>query len=439
MDKINRTASGLTSRGVPRRRFLQGAATFGAVATLGLRGGYAQSGDVIKIGFISPRSGPLAGFGAGDAYVLDQARQALASGLVIGGTSYAVEILDRDTQSDPSRAAQLANSLINDDGVDLMLASSTPETINPVSDACEAAGVPCISTVMPWEAWYFGRGAKPGEPSPFQYTYHFGFGVGEFAKAYVAQWNLLETNKKVGVLYPNDADGNAVRAVLAPQLEAAGFTIVDPGAYENFTTDYSSQIAIFKAEGCEIFNSFALPPDFITFWRQAAQQGFTKTVKVVQVAKMGLFPSDIEAMGSLGPKLSSAAYWHRAMPYTSALTGASADQFAAGYETAEGRQWIQQLGASMSLIEVGVAALAASGAPQNRDTVAAAIAGLKTDTIGGAVDFTSGPVPNVAHGPIFGTQWVTSEGADYPLDYVVTENATDPNVPVQAELKPYNG
>ena len=71
--------------------------------------------------------------------------------------------------------------------------------------------------------------------------------------------------------------------------------------------------------------------------------------------------------------------------------------------------------------------------------MAAAIAGLKTDTIGGVVDFSSGPVPNVAHGPIFGTQWVEASGGDYPLDYVVTENTTDPNVPVQAKLIPYDG
>jgi branched-chain amino acid transport system substrate-binding protein len=431
------TLAGLND-GFPRRRFLQGVTALGAMA-LGVRGAQAQASETIKIGFISPRSGPLAGFGEGDAYVLDQARTALAAGIAINGVTYAVEILDRDTQSDPSRAAQLANSLITDDGVDLILASSTPETINPVADACEAAGVPCISTVMPWEAWYFGRGAKPGEPSPFKYSYHFGFGVGEFVKAYTAQWNLLETNKKVGVLYPNDADGNAVRAVMAPQLEAAGFTIVDPGAYENFTTDYSTQIAKFKEEGCEIFNSFALPPDFITFWRQATQQGYTQTVKIAQVAKMGLFPSDIEAMGELGPKLSSAAYWHRAMPYKSALTGATAEEFAAGYETAEGRQWIQQIGASMSLVEVGLAALQTSGAPKDRNVVAAAVAALKTDTIGGVVDFTSGPVPNVAHGPIFGTQWVAATAGNYKLDYVVTENATDSSVPVQAKLIAYNG
>ena len=79
-----------------------------------------------------------------------------------------------------------------------MLAVSTPEMINPVADACEAAGVPCLSTVMPWEALYFGRGAKPGAPSPFKWTYHFGFGVEEFHKTYVSQWNLIPTNKKVG-------------------------------------------------------------------------------------------------------------------------------------------------------------------------------------------------------------------------------------------------
>jgi branched-chain amino acid transport system substrate-binding protein len=75
-----------------------------------------------------------------------------------------------------------------------------------------------MSTVMPWEAWYFGRGAKPGQPSRFKWTYHFGFGGGEFYKTHVSQWSLLETNKKVGVLYPNDADGDAIRENLAPAL-----------------------------------------------------------------------------------------------------------------------------------------------------------------------------------------------------------------------------
>jgi branched-chain amino acid transport system substrate-binding protein len=424
---------------INRRHFIGGVAATGLALSLSSRAAFAQ-GASLKVGFISPRTGPLGGFGQTDGYVLDLARKALEGGLDIGGTKYSVEILDRDTQSDPSRAAQLAKDLINNDNVDLMLAVSTPETINPVSDACEAAGVPCLSTVMPWEAWYFGRGAKPGEPSPFKWTYHFGFGVGEFHKTYVSQWNLIETNKKVGVMYPNDADGNAIRANLAPLLAQDGFTIVDPGAYETGTTDYSSQISLFKQEGVEIFSSFPIPPDFAAFWRQAAQQGLTKQIKIAQVAKTGLFPSDIEALGDLGKNISSAAYWHKAFPYKSSLTGVSGTELADGYEAQSGKQWTQQLGASMALLDAGFDALKVSTAPKAKDAVAKALSTLKTETMIGKVDFTSGPVANVSPGPIIGTQWApAAEGSKFKFDYVVTENATDPNVPVGAKLVPYNG
>ncbi|MGO7591634.1 ABC transporter substrate-binding protein [Rhizobium leguminosarum] len=423
-----------------RRSFIASTVAGGAALALSGRTVFAQSGDTLKVGFISPRTGPLGGFGETDGYVLELARRALANGLQAGGKTWKVEILDQDTQSDPSRAGQLAKDLINNQAIDLMLAVSTPETINPVADACEAAGIPCLSTVMPWEAWYFGRGAKPGAPSPFKWTYHFGFGVEEFHKAYVSQWNLIETNKKVGVMYPNDADGNAIRTHLAPALAKAGFTIVDPGAYETGTTDFTAQIALFRQEGVEIFNSFPIPPDFAAFWRQAAQQGLTQQIKICQIAKTGLFPSDIEALGDLGLNIGSAAYWHKAFPYKSTLTGVSGTELADGYETASGKQWTQQLGASLALLDAGFDALKASTDVKSKEAVAKAISTLKTTTIAGKVDFTSGPVANVSPGPIIGTQWVKApEGSKFALDYVVTENATDPNVPVGAKLTAYNG
>src|SRR6202043_1457064 len=168
-------------------------------------------------------------------YVIGLAKKAFANGLTVGGTNYSVEIINKDGQSTPSVGAQVANDLIHAQNVELMLATSTPETVNPVSDASEAAGVPCISTVVPWEAWYFGRGAKPGQPSPFKFTFHFCFGVDQFASAYTHLWPQVTTNKKVGVMWPNDADGNAIRQALGPRLQNAGYTIVDPGAYTDGT------------------------------------------------------------------------------------------------------------------------------------------------------------------------------------------------------------
>jgi branched-chain amino acid transport system substrate-binding protein len=440
MAEISKTGLRL-GNDLSRRQVILGAGAGG----LALAGGHrawaaAEAQNTLKIGFVSPRTGALAGFGKTDGYVLETARKALAKGFTIGERTYQVEILDRDTQSDASRASQLAKELINTAEVDLMLATSTPETINPVADACEAAAVPCLSTVMPWEAWYFGRGAKHGEPSPFKWTYHFGFGVEEFAKSYVSGWNdSVQTNKKVGVLYPNDADGNAIRQHLAPLLGQQGFTIVDAGPYEDGTSDYSAQIALFKKERCEIFNSFPLPPDFAAFWRQAAQQGYTRMVKICQVAKTGLFPSEIESLGALGHNISSACYWHKVFPYKSTLTGVSGLELADGYEQSSGNQWTQQLGASMSLLDAGFHALKTSSDPKQKAAVAKALSTLKLTSMVGEIDFTTGPVPNVSPGSIIGAQWVkAAAGSKFPLDYVVTEHATDPKVPVQTKQLPYN-
>jgi branched-chain amino acid transport system substrate-binding protein len=426
-----------------RRAFIRtaGAAAGGAALTAGVPSLWKSAGgaEVLKVGFVSPRTGPLAGFGEVDPFIIDVARKALAGGIASGGKTYGVEILDRDSQSDPARAGQLAKELIDKDGVDMILVTSTPEVVNPVSDASEAAGVPCLATVMPWEAWYFGRGAKPGQPSPFKWTYLFSFGVKSFFDCYVSQWHEVATNKKVAVMYPNDADGNAIRAHLIPDLEKAGFTVVDPGGYEDLTSDYSAQIARFKAENCQIFNTFPLPPDFATFWQQAAQQGYTRMVKIAQIAKTGLFPSTVESLGSLGDKLASGCYWHRDYPYKSSLAGISSRTLADDYEHGTGKQWSQQLGASLSLFDAGITALKNSGAPKDKAAVAKALSKLKIDTIVGKVDFTSGPVANVSPTAIIGFQWVKSKpGSKFPFDAVITEHAGDPKVPVAGKLLPYS-
>jgi branched-chain amino acid transport system substrate-binding protein len=399
-------------------------------------GGVGGGGSTatLKIGFVSPRTGPAAGFGEPDGYVLGLARNAFKNGLTIGSTKYDVTIVDKDGQSDPQRASQVAQDLINSEKIDLMLTTSTPETVNPVSDACEAAGVPCISTVVPWEAWYFGRGAKPGQPSPFKFTYHFCFGVEQFRLAYTHLWPQVATNRKVGVMWPNDSDGNAIRAALGPALADAGYAIDDPGAYTDGTTDYSSQISRFKTNGDEIFNTFPLPPDFATFWQQAAQQGYKP--KIVQIAKTGLFPSQVEALGPLGVNVASGAYWTPTYPYTSSLTNISSKALGDGYEQTVGKQWNQQLGPSLALFDVAAAALKAAADPKDKQAVAKAISTVSAMTPIGQITFGKGPNANVVATPIIGGQWVAA-GGPHPLNFVLCENSSDPNVPVAAQLKPY--
>ncbi len=425
----------IAAAAISRRDVLVGAGALAAAAALPAR---AAAADVIKIGYVSPRSGGMASVVASDGYVLDQVRAALKSGLAIAGKTYEVQILDRDTQSDPKRAADLTKSLIAEDQVDLVLSSFTPETVNPVADVCEAAGVPGLFNVCPWEAFYFGRGAKPGQPSPFKWTYIFSFGVAEFAKSYLSQWTQIPTNKKVGVLYPGDPDGNALRHALIPMLQNGGFTVIDPGPFDDGSADFTAQIELFQKEQCEILNSFMIPPDSPVFFRQAALAGLTKQIKIFDVAKAGLVPGDIAAMGSLGYRVTSSNYWHRAFPYASPLTGQAGGALADAYEKATGAQALPQLGAGLGLFDAGVEALKAAGTPKDKAALAKAIAMLDVMTINGRVNFRGGPVANAAVMPTLGVQYIKAKQGPFKLDVVLVDNTGDPNVPVQGKLVPYS-
>jgi branched-chain amino acid transport system substrate-binding protein len=414
-----------------------GASTAASVAPSSVASVAPSAAEAIpfKIGFVSPQTGAVAGFGEPDPYIIGLVQDKLKAGFSAGGKNYAITIVQKDGQSDPAKAAQAANDLITSDKVDMILATSTPENNNPVADAAEAAGVPFIGTVEPWEAFFFARQKDPAKPVPFKFTYLFCFGVAEFAKTYISMWDDIPTNKKVGVMWPNDADGNAIRAALGPELAKAGYTIVDPGAYEDGTNDYSAQIAKFKAEDCQIFNTFPIPPDFAAFWKQAAQQGYVP--KIAQIAKTGLFPSQIEALGDLGPGLASAAYWTPTFPYSSTLLGTSSADLGSGYTAATGRQWNQDLGTTTALFDAATSAIAGATDPKDKVALAAAIGKLNITSTIGKIDFTSGPFPNVSPSPIIGGQWIVDPTGKFKVDFSIVENATDPNVPIAGKLTPY--
>src|SRR3989442_14990986 len=136
----------LVPRTGTRRRFIKGGAA--AVAGLGaLRAGPARAAErEIKIGYVSPRTGPLAGFGEADEFILAGLEQAFKDGVAIGGKRHPIKLLVKDSQSNPNRAAEVASDLILNGKIDLMLVASTPETTNPVADQCELNEMPCVSS-----------------------------------------------------------------------------------------------------------------------------------------------------------------------------------------------------------------------------------------------------------------------------------------------------
>jgi branched-chain amino acid transport system substrate-binding protein len=421
---------------ITRRELLKSAAATGAVAaTSGLAMPAIAQGAPIKLGYVSPQSGPLAAFAEADKFIIDGFMAATKA----AGLNY--EVVVKDSQSNPNRAAEVAKELIVNDEVNAVLVASTPETTNPVATTCEAEEVPCISTMAPWQPWFIGQQANPGDPAswkPFNSAFHFFWGLEDVIAVFTNMWGQLETNKKVGGLFPNDGDGNAWgdKAVgFPPVLDKLGYTINDPGRYQNLTDDFSAQINAFKSGSCEIITGVMIPPDFTTFWNQAQQQGFKP--KIASMGKAILFPQAVEALGKNGHNLSSEVWWSPSHPFKSSLTGQGSKDLADGFTTATGRPWTQPIGFIHALFEVAADVMKRAD-PTDSAAVISAISATNLETIVGKVAWDGANVPpfatkNIAKTPLVGGQWRLKDGGGY--DLVIVDNQTAPNIPTSGKME----
>lgn len=411
-----------------RRQFTQASAALMAAGASPL----AFAADTLKIGYVSPQTGPLAPFGEADKWVIEQMKIAFKDGVGVGGRKYAVQIVLKDSQSNPNRAGEVANDLILKDKVALILTAGTPETANPVCDACELNEVPCVSSVVPWQPWFFGRKGDPAKG--FNWTYHMFWGLEDVIGAYTSGWKTVATNKKVGGLFPNDGDGNAwgdKELGFPKPLTQMGFTLTDPGRFQNGTQDFSAQIAAFKRDGVEIVTGVVIPPDAKTFLTQAKQQGFKP--KVVTLGKALLFPGAIEALGELGYGLSTEVWWSPSHPFTSSLTKQSAKALADAYEAGTKKQWTQPIGFAHALFEVASSALSRAKSLKPAD-VRDAVAATVIDSVVGPVKWGgAGPMKNISKTPLVLGQW--SKGSRYKVELTIVNNELAKNIPAAGVLK----
>jgi branched-chain amino acid transport system substrate-binding protein len=379
----------------------------------------SSGGDTrdVVIGYVSPQTGPLAAFAAADAFIVERVTKALdAKGIMVDGKKARFQIKRADSQSNPTRAGEVARDLITREKIDLMVVGHTPETTNPVGLACEGLKTPCISSLAPIGPWKAG--------GPYEWTYHFFWDLDDMIKVFTGMWDSQPTNKVVGGLWPNDADGTAFSEAFTKALTEKGYKVIDPGRYPNLTSDFTVFIQKWKEAGVEILTGVPIPPDWAACWRQCTQQGFKP--KIATIGKAILFPDAVEAIGpGLAEGLSSEVWWSPAHPFKSSLTGETAAELAAAYP----KQWAQPLGFVNALFEVAADALARAQST-DKEKVKKAIAATKLDTMVGQVQFDD---QHIGRTPLVGGQW--TKGEKYPWDLRVVYNATAPSIPMTAELK----
>ena len=412
--------------GVTRRKFIKmvGAAGVAAAGSSFLpRKLRAAERDYILVGHPMASTGPLSAFGETAAFAgeLGSAEINKNGGIFLKdlGKKLPVRMKPVDSESDPTKAGEVASKLILQDKVDMMFVMSTPATANPVSAMCERYEIPCI-TGLPYEGWMTG--------GPYKWTFNYFFNIGQMGDLFIDMWDEFadKTNKVVGAVWPNDPDGITLAEVFTKKLGPRGYKLVDVGRHPFGMQDFTAFINTWKKEKVEILTGCPIPPDFAVLIRQCKQNQFYP--KIATIAKAMLFPSAAEALGgNLADGITSEIWWTPMHPFKSSLSGASCKQLAEAWTAKTKRQWTQPLGADYAGLELVADILTRAGS-LDKNKIREAISKTDKDTIFGHVKFNE---KNYAQTPLVGGQWV--KGKQWPWDLQITNNKMSPQIPTTAK------
>ncbi|GAA6142758.1 ABC transporter substrate-binding protein [Hydrogenophaga sp. 5NK40-0174] len=419
------TKSSSPARGLGRRALV--ASALAAVSAARWAPVYAAA-PAMKVAWISPQTGFLSSFGVTDRYVFETLGPRFRSGLqTASGDTRQVEISLHDAASSPEKAAKLATELIAS-GVHLILTTATPEICNPVSDACEAAGVPCVSSIVPWQAWYYGRGATATKG--FEWTYHFFAGLEDFADIYSALQASANLGTKTGGLFGDDIDAEAFLKAFPPAFAKRGIELVVPQRVQFANPDWESVAIQLRDANIRMVTGVLPPPIAAAFFQAADKVGYKPVM--ASIAKAFAFNDTVAQIQRPGLTLTNEVWWSPAWPFKSSFTGQTAAKVVATYEESTGAPWVQTLGFSHALMEV--AAHVCQNTPSTkaadvRDTLKRA----RVNTLAGPINWRdSHPNRNVCTTPAVGGQWIRNAKGRWILE--VVDNTRSPVIPTTAQL-----
>ena len=190
--------------------------------------------QAIKVGVILPLTGRLATMGE----VERNAMLLAAQDANINGQR--IELIFEDGKGVAKDAAAAANKLLDIDGADLLITSTTGASM---------AAQP-IATAKKRNLIAYCMDAEIAMAS--DYTMRYYIGINEEAAAITRHFANLTTKKKVGVFYAKvSALEKVVSDTYIPQLEASGHQVVFRESYDLPETDFRNLILKLKASGAD--------------------------------------------------------------------------------------------------------------------------------------------------------------------------------------------
>ena len=193
-------------------------------------------------------------------------------------------------------------------------------------------------------------------------------------------------------------------------LRQQGYTLTDPGRYQNLTDDFSAQINAFKAANVRDRHRRRDPARLHHLLEPGQAAGLQRR-RSSSIAKAILFPQSVEALGEAGTTCRPRSGGRRSHPFKSSLTG----QIVGRPRGRLHRQDRPALDAADRLRPFAVRGGVERHGPRSDDptdaeAVAAAIAATNLDTMVGKVAWNGAGLPpfaakNVCKTPLVGGQW----------------------------------
>ncbi|MEM6988289.1 MAG: amino acid ABC transporter substrate-binding protein, partial [Pseudomonadota bacterium] len=322
-----------------KRRHLLNLAAIALAVSIGL-GASAQAADVIKIGAVSHKTGPLA---AGEAVTqtpninlwIHQVNE--AGGLDVGGTKMKVELIEYDDKTNPGEHIKAANRLINQDKVDFIVAPYGTGFNIAAAPIYGKSGYPMVAVSAITDKMDELTSRYPNLFFTLGTTTSF---VGSVRDILVEQRDAGAIGNKVAMVNVADAFGIELADVARDFFVEAGFDLVYDKSYPLGTPDLSPVMKGAKSSAPDAFVAWSYPPDSFGLAEQAIIEDLDVGIYYSAVATsfpafFGAFGSKIDnVLGAGGtnvddPKIAEYRTAHQDVTGETADYWASANTFAA--------------------------------------------------------------------------------------------------------------
>jgi branched-chain amino acid transport system substrate-binding protein len=275
----------------------------------------AQAADDVRIGAPLALTGSLADEGKKQALAYDMwlTRVNATGGIAVEGQKKKVTLVTYDYQSDGKRAQQLAEKLITDDKVHVVMAPFGSGHTKIVAGVAERYGVPVVASVASSESVY-DQGFKNlfGTLAP-----NSGL-VDAMLTLFTREYPTL---KKVAILGRDDVFPRDMAETLRTRAGTAGLEVVYSEFYSNGTIDHSAALAKIKGLAPEWIYVTGYSQDLILARKQMYDIGLT--APIVTMITGPAYREFVEGLGPLAEGVTSVTWWHHTTTYDSDAWGST--------------------------------------------------------------------------------------------------------------------